>query len=137
MFCRKKTIKIQKIHCKSLKVVYNKNKNYDELLRDKIRALIWGVFKSLSNLNPEFMWSYVVFKNITYNIRNGPLVRLPAATSTSYGINLVLFRTCLFWNSLPRSVKCSESILEWKRKMKDLGNIDCSCILCRWKDKIM
>ena len=35
MFCRKKQyLKIQKIHHKALKVVYNSNKNYDELVRD-------------------------------------------------------------------------------------------------------
>ena len=89
MFCRKKQyLKIQKIHHKALKVVYNSNKNYNELLRDNnefsihqrhLRALICEVFKSLNNLNPEFLWSYFVFKTITYNIRNGPLSRLPSA----------------------------------------------------------
>ena len=77
------------------------------------------------------MWSYFVFKNRTYNIRKDPLLRLSAAKSTSYGINSVLFRACLLWNSLPQSIKYSESIVELKTKMKDLGNIDCSCILCR------
>ena len=90
--------------------IYNSNKNYDELFRNNnevsihqshLRALIFEVFKSLNNLNPEFMWSYFVFKNITYNIRKGPLLRLPAAKSTSYGINEVLFRACLLWNSFP------------------------------------
>ena len=47
------------------------------------------------------------------------------------GINSVLFRACLLWNSLPQSIKYSESIVELKTKMKDLGNVDCSCILCR------
>ena len=141
MFCRKKQyLKLQKIHHKALKVVYNSNKNYDELLRDNnefsihqrhLHALICEVFKSLNNLNPEFMWLYFVFKNITYSIRNGPLLRLPAK-STSYGINSVLFTARLLWNSLPQSVKYSESIAELKTKMKNLGNIDCSCILCRW-----
>ena len=102
MFCRtKQNLKIQNIHHKALKVVYNNNKNYDELLWDDnevsihqshLHALICEVFKSLNNLNLEFMWSYFVFKNITYNIRNCPLLRLPAAKSTSYGINPVLFR---------------------------------------------
>ena len=96
-----------------------------------LRALICEVFNPLNNLNPEFMWSYLNFKNITYNIRNGPLLRLPAAKSTAYGINSVLFRACLLWNSLPQSVKYTESILELKTKMKNLGNINCSCILCR------
>ena len=40
MFCRKRQyLKIQKIHHKGLKAVYNSNKNYDELLRDKFRFL--------------------------------------------------------------------------------------------------
>ena len=30
-----------------------------------------------------------------------------------------------------QSFKYSESIVELKAKMKDLGDIDCSCILCR------
>ena len=77
------------------------------------------------------MWTYFVFKNITNNIRKGPLLRLHAAKSASYGINSVLFRACLLWNSLRESIKYSESIVELKTKMKDLGNIDCSCILCR------
>ena len=35
MFCRKKEyLKIQKIHHQALKMVYNSNKNYDELLHD-------------------------------------------------------------------------------------------------------
>ena len=77
------------------------------------------------------MWSYFVFKNIMCNIRKGPLLRLPTAKSTSYVINSVLFRACLLWNSLPQSIKYSEPIVELKTKMKDLGSIDCSCILCR------
>ena len=77
------------------------------------------------------MWSYFTFKNITYNIRNGPLLKLPNAKSTYYGINSGYFRACLLWNGLPQSVKRSESILELKRKLKEQENVDCSCILCR------
>ena len=71
------------------------------------------------------MWSYFVFKNITYSIRNGPLLRLPATKSTSYGINLVLFRACLLCNSLSHE----SIIIQLKPKIKDFGNIGCSCIL--------
>ena len=94
-FAEKINVKDSKDH-KVLKVVCNSNKNYDELLRDNnevsihqrhLRALICAAFKSLNNLNPEFIWSYFVFENMTYNIRNGPLLRLPSAKSTSCGIN--------------------------------------------------
>ena len=140
MFYRKNQyLKIQKIHHKAPKVVFNSYGGYDELLQmsneitihqKHLHALICEVFKSFDS-NPEFMWSYFTFKNITYNIRNGPLLKLPNAKSTYYGINSVHFRACLLWNGLPQSVKHSESILELKRKLKELGNVDCSCILCR------
>ena len=141
MFCRKNQyLKIRKIHHKALKFVFNSDNGYDELLQmsneitihqKHLHALICEVFKSLNNSNPEFMWSYFTFKNITYNIRNGPLLKLPNAKSTYYGINSFHFRACLLWNALPQSVKHSESILELKRKLKELENVDCSCILCR------
>ena len=87
----------------------------------KFRSVITcEVFKSLNNLNPEFMWSYFIFKNITYNIRKGPLLRLPAANSTFYGINSVLFRAYLLGTAYPQSIKYSESIAELKTKTKDL-----------------
>ena len=33
---------------------------------------------------------------------------------------------------LPQCIKYNESIVQLKTKMKDLGNIDCSYILCQW-----
>ena len=77
------------------------------------------------------MWSYFTFKNITYDIRNGLLLKLSNSKSMYRGINSVHFRACLLWNGLSQSVKHSESILELKRKLKELENVDCSCILCR------
>ena len=113
---------LSKIHHKELEAVFN-----DELLQisneiiihqKHLHALICKVFKSLNNSNPEFMWSYFTFKNITYNIRNGPLLKLHDAKSTYYGINSIHFRACLLWNGLPQSIKHSESILELYRKLK-------------------
>ena len=93
-----------------------------------LRALICEVFKNLNNSTPEFMWSYFTFKNVTYNIRNGPLLKLPNVKSTYYSINSIHFRACLLWNGRPQSVKHSGAILELKRKLKELGNLSCSCI---------
>ena len=84
IFCRKNQyLKIQKIHHKALKVVFNGDNSYDELLQMSneitihlkyLHALICKVFKSLNNSNPEFMWPYITFENITDNVRNGPLL---------------------------------------------------------------
>ena len=84
MFCRKNQyLKIQKIYHKALKVIFNSDDGYDELLQMSneitihqklLHALIREVFKSLNNSNPEFIWSYFTFKNIAYNTRNEPLL---------------------------------------------------------------
>ena len=81
MFSRKNQyLKIQKTNHKVLKVVFNSYDGYDELLKmineitihqKHLHALKCNAFKCLNNSNPEFMWSYFAFKNITYNIRNG------------------------------------------------------------------
>ena len=81
MFCRKRRHKmIQRIRHKTLKVVYGYDTTYNELFQVKKQPFIhqrhpstltYEVFKSISNFNLEFMWSYFTFKNITYNIRKG------------------------------------------------------------------
>ena len=141
MFYRKtQYLKIQKIHHKVLKVVFNSDNGYDELLQmsneiiihqKQLHALICEVFKSLNNSNPKFTWSYFTFKIITYNIRNGPILKLPNAKSTYYSINSVNFRACLLLNGIPHSIKHSEFILGLTRKLKELENVDYSCISCR------
>ena len=78
------------------------------------------------------MWPCLVFKNITCNIRNVPLLRLPAAKSTSYDINSVFSRVCLLAKVCPNLFKYDESTLELKTEMKDLGNINCFRILCQY-----
>ena len=66
-----------------------------------------------------------------YNLRNGCALKLPSANSTYYGINSVLFGACLMWNWLPVSAKQSQSLLEFKSRIKTLRTIVCTCTICR------
>ena len=90
------------------------------------------VFKSLMHLNPEFMWSYFNEKPITYDLRKGTKVFLPPVKSFRLGLNSVHFRGSILWNNLPSSIKNSQTINEFKVKLKNLGNIHCTCGVCRW-----
>ena len=117
MFCHKQDyLKITKIQYKAL----NSNESYEELLlrnnevsihQKQLRILATEVFKSLADLNPDFMKSYFTIKEIPYCLRNGNFLKIPSsARSTLYGTNSVIFRACLVWNKLPLSVKQSQSI---------------------------
>ena len=140
MFCKKTIyLKMQKIHHKTLRIIYQSDESYENLLnldnsvslhQRHLRFLVTEIFKSLSKTNPKFMWSYFSSKNLPYNLRKGTSLSLPSAKSTVYGTNSVHFKGTLIWNNLPYFVKSSASLSEFKRNLKTLGNIDCSCIIC-------
>ena len=81
MFCRKGLyLKIQKIHYKTLKLIYQSNNTYGELLelsetviirQRHLRFLVTEVCKSTSYLNSKFMCSFFTHKEIPYNLKKG------------------------------------------------------------------
>ena len=96
-----------------------------------LRALATEIYKSLADINPDFIKPYFKIKEMPYNLRNGHALKLPSTNSTYYGINSVLFRACLLWNQLPLSIKQRHSLLEFKSKMKTLRNFVYTCTVCR------
>ena len=112
-FCRKNDyLKIEKIQNKALKIIYNSGESYEDLLtrnnevsihQKHLRALATDIYKSLADINPDFIKPYFIIKKMPYNLRNGCDLKLPSANSMYYGINSVLFRVCLLWNRLPVS----------------------------------
>ena len=130
MFCRKTLYsKIEKIHHKTLKVIYESNDTYENLLLQSntvsvhqrhLRFLMIEIYKSISQLNPQFMWSFFTHKDIPYNLRKGPILGLPKTHSFYYGTNAIHFRGSLIWNNLPAVVKSSDSLFELKNKIKSL-----------------
>ena len=141
MFCHKTTyLKMQKSHHKTLKVIYQSDVSYDDLLQlsnsvslhqRHLRFLLTEIYKSTGTLNPQFMWSYFKYRKVPYNLRRGPVLFIPPARSTIYGTNSVHFLGSLIWNGLPNLVKSSRSISEFKNVIKKIGNIDCGCMICR------
>ena len=141
MFCGKTLYpKIENNHHRTLKVVYGIDDSYNNLLvssnsvsshQRHLRFLLTEIFKSISQINPEFMWSFFKPKKLSYNLRKGPILNLPRTQSTYYGTNTIHFRGSLIWNNLPAKVKSNNSIFEFKTEIKKLGSIDCGCLICR------
>ena len=120
MFCHKTTcLKIQKIHHKTLKVIYQSDVSYnDQLQLSKsvslhqlhLRFSLTEIYKSTGTLDPKFMWSYFKYREVPYNLRRGPVLFIPPAKSTIYGTNSLHFLGSLIWNKLPNLVKSIKSI---------------------------
>ena len=130
MFCRKTlSSKIEKIYHETLKVVYKSNDSYDNLLLQNNTVsvhqrhptfLMTEMYKSISQLNPEFMRSYFTHKEMSYSLRKGPTFGLPKTNSFYYGTNVVHFRGSLIWNNLPTAVSPAIHHLNSKIKIKIL-----------------
>ena len=142
MFANKCSIdKILKIHKRTLQIVYDVyDESYENLLnrsddisihQKHLRYLAIEVYKSLTKLNPGFMWNFFERNHTPYNLRRGDLLLLPPAKSIRYGVNSLAFRGSLLWNNLPPQVKESQTLEEFKNRIKNLRSIHCTCTVCR------
>ena len=87
MFCRKQDyLEVEKIHYKALKIVYNSNKCYEELLisnnevyihEKQLHTLDTEIYQSLTGVNPDFMKNYFSIKEIPYSLRNDSVLKIP------------------------------------------------------------
>ena len=64
------------------------------------------------------MKSYFTIKEIAYCLQNGNFLKILPAHSTRYEANSVLFRVCLVCNQQLLSVKQSQSLIEFKSRIK-------------------
>ena len=142
MFANKSSIdKILKIQKRTLQIVYDVyDESHENLLNrsDEIsihqkhqRYLAIEVYKSLTMLNPGFMWNFFERNHIPYNLRRGDLLLLPPAKSTRSGVNSLAFRGSLLWNNLPPKVKESQTLEEFKNRIKNSRSIHSACTVCR------
>ena len=77
------------------------------------------------------MWFCFEQKVIPYNSRDGCKLVLPKTKSSRFGISSVRFRGSLLWNNLLASLKSCQSLNEFRLEFKNLGNIHCTCLVCR------
>ena len=140
MFCRKTFYsKIKIFHLRTLKVIYAIDDSYTNLLlrsnavsiyQRHLWFLVADIFKSISQINLEFMYSFFNQKKLSCNLRKGPIINLPRTQSTYCGTNALNFRGSLVLNNVPAKVKSRNPVFGFKTNIKNLENIDCGCFTC-------
>ena len=139
LVCRTSYKKFVKIHHRTLKVIYQSEETYENLLLESSSVSVHQkhlhfpateFYKSATQINPKFILPCFTYNNIIYNLRKGPILYLPCTYLTYGGNNSVHFWGSLIWSNLPRDIKSSKSVSEIKTKIKNFGNIDCGCAVC-------
>ena len=141
MFCGKTSNReINRIHKHALRILFNDYEaSFEELLQrnneqtvhtKNLRKLMTEVYKSLNRQNPAFMLDLFIRKEVTYDLRVKDLLRLPTARTVLNGLNSIVFRGSILWNTISDEIKSSQSIASFKRKVKSWNGDDCNCNIC-------
>ena len=132
-----------KIHYRTRQVVYNNFtdscetllsiNNYISVHQKHLQYLAVEVYRTVAEINPEFIWTYFPKGPIPYDLGKGNKVFLPLARSARYEINSLLFRGSLLWNNCSSSVQNSAALSKFTFRLKIRVEIHCTCNVCRWE----
>ena len=137
MFCSKQANSLlRRTHHRALRARFSDfSSSYEDLLLRgnmtsihgrNLKLMLEEVFKSFHGLGPPILHDIFHIKNLSYSLRSGLLFELPISKTH---VNSFEFRAIMAWNHLPASIKLSESISNFKQKLKTV-DIYCRCKAC-------
>ena len=89
------------------------------------------MYKARNDLNPSFMQE-IFCENMThYNLRNNNEFIQPRVRSVNNGSESVRFKGLQLWQTVPPTIRNSESLCQFKTKIKNVYGEYCRCRLCR------
>ena len=89
------------------------------------------IFKAVNGLSPVFVADIFEIPDHTrYFLRSGSRLCIPPTKTVTYGTRSLNFMGSLLWNRLPKSIKDSATINEFKNRLKSLSSKICFCPIC-------
>ena len=140
--CHSRTLnsKINKLHERALRVVYkNDDLTFRQLLEKdnsitiherNLQKLAVEMFKVKHNLSPAPVQEIFKLGN-PQNLRNDKDFQIQKARTVNNGVETIRYRGPKTWDLVPKEIKESKSLSEFKRKIKDWKPQDCTCRLCK------
>ena len=129
--------KLNKLHERALRIVYNNSTlSFDELLsldnsftihERNVQKLAIEMYKVQNNLSPRFMKSIFCALNSHYDLRSEVTFKTENIRTVRYGSETISFRGPIIWRKVPNEIKTSNSLLEFKRKIRQWKPSGCNC----------
>ena len=138
MFCTKPSVgRINSIHEQCLCLIQqNYASDFEVLLENAnekpvhqkcIELLMIEVYKYLNDLSPDIM---SVWEN-TYNLRNFHIFESQNPRTKKFGLDSIAYKASQLWKNVPEEIRNSTSLPMFKKKIKKVPLISCSCNCCR------
>ena len=140
--CHSRTInsKINKLHERALRVVYkNDDLTFQQLLQKdnsftiherNLQKLAVEMYKVKNNLSPTPVQELFIQGNLQ-NLRNDKDWEIPKVRTVNNGIETIRYRGPKTWDLVPKEIKTSKSLSEFKIKIKAWKPQGCTCRLCK------
>ena len=133
--------KINRLHERCLRIIYNDKKSSFEKLLEKdgsvsihtknLQALAIEMFKTYKKLSPPIFQEIFHERENNYNLRNCSYFTIPAVNSTYYGTESISNLGPRIWNLVPNKLKELSNINSFKKEIKKWKPENCPCRLCR------
>ena len=130
--------KINKIHERALRIVYNDNSSSFDILLEKSktikihhRNLQQLVIEIYNNLSSTLMSDLFSFRNTGFNLRGGSKLKSNTAKTVYYGTESISNLAPKIWEQVPDEIKDSTSLKSFKLKIKSWGPNSCPCRICK------
>ena len=134
--------KIEKLQKRALSFLYNDYEiSYEELLLkpgrttmnvNRLRILCIQIYKTINNLNPEFMGDLFSLRETNRLIRKKYMLNLglPVHNQVTFGSKSLRVFGPKIWNSLPYHIKSSKNLESFKMIIKHWNGIRYNCKVC-------
>ena len=138
---RKSNHKINKLHERALRLVYNDHISTFESLLEKdnsfsvhdcnLQTLAIEMYKIYNNKSTVNYTSLFTKKITDISLRSNPDFLIPQVNSVLKGQQSLRYLGPTIWNLVPDSIKYIKSLNVFKNKIKKWKPQDCPCRLCK------
>ena len=133
--------KINRLHERTLRLVYNdENRSFQELLdldntttvhHKNLQKLATEMYKIKNDLSPTPMKAIFNNRIDTHNLRSNGCWQTSRVRTVLYGTETIRYRGPKTWDMLPQNIKDSNTLSEFKAKVKIWKPKNCTCRLCK------
>ena len=133
--------KINRIHERALRLVYQNNLSFSELLdldnsvavhQKNLQVFVTEIYKVKNGIAPDIMNDIFELQNPSYNLRSScNQFRRENVQTVHYGIQSVRYLGPKIWELVPNDIKYSNSLSKFKKLIKSWKPEACPCRLCK------